>query len=153
MAAKSCLAAPPSKGLREGDLINVYEALHPVRKKYDFLGLHFGMSKTEIDSIEADQSDSVKCLLEILSVRLKKAPALTWGDIDKALRSKSIGEHLLANELQQTHYDQSAGPIVVDALAAKVPQTNSHNKKCIKGKGKENLKETLLPCIVQKQVE
>ena len=110
MSAKSCLAAPPSKGLREGDLINVYEALHPVRKKYDFLGLHFGMSKTEIDSIEADQSDSGKCLLEILSVRLKKAPALTWGDIDKALRSKSIGEHLLANELQQTHYGQSAGP-------------------------------------------
>ena len=106
MAARSSLAASPSEGLRECDLIYVYEALNSVQTKYTFLGLLIGVTKTEIERIEADQSDSATRLLEVLSVRLKKSPALTWGDIDKALRSESIGEHQLANTLQTSQYER-----------------------------------------------
>ena len=99
-------AVSPSHGLSEDDLVWIYEALYPMRAKYTNFGLRIGVKKAEIDSIQTKQADCDKCLLDILSVRLKKTPALTWDIIDKALRSPIVGELQLADTLQRTHYSK-----------------------------------------------
>ena len=102
-------AVSPSQGLGENDLVWVYEALYPMRTKYVNFGLRIGVRKAEIDSIQKKQADSDERLREILSVRLKKIPALTWDVIDKSLRSQIVGELLLADTLQRTHYNKALG--------------------------------------------
>ena len=90
MATKQ--AWEPSAELDESNLKDLCEALYPVSTKYKFVGLTIGVLKSEIDIIEAQYRDPVECLLEILSVRLKQTPALTWGEVDEALRSCLLRE-------------------------------------------------------------
>ena len=101
MGAKSSRAASPyNTGLCEDDLGDLCEVLYTVRKKYRFLGLRIGVSISEIDCIEASTGFDER-LLEVLKRRLKMAEPLTWADIDKALRSQTVGEHRVANEIQE----------------------------------------------------
>ena len=58
---------------------------------------------SEIEKIESQCSDPNKCLLKVLSVRLKQIPSLTWRDIDTALRSGPVGEHLLADGIRRQY--------------------------------------------------
>ena len=92
-----------SKGLGEKHLGALFEALHPVSKKYNFLGLQIGVTKSEIEKIEAQHSDPDNRLLEILSVRLKNVKAITWNDIDKALRSGCVGESKVADGIRENY--------------------------------------------------
>ncbi|CAI8025451.1 hypothetical protein GBAR_LOCUS14707 [Geodia barretti] len=92
-----------SKGLGEEDLGALFEALHPVSKKYNFFGLQIGVTKSEIEKIEAQHSDLDNRLLEILSVRLKNVKAITWNDIDKALRSGCVGESKVADGIRENY--------------------------------------------------
>ena len=100
MATGSSQATPPSRELGVNDLSALYEALYPVRAKYRGFGLQIGVDLDEIKSIESNNKDSESCLLEILSLRLKRKPALTCNDIDKALRSRTVDEHTLADDFQ-----------------------------------------------------
>lgn len=102
MAAKSGGEAT-TKGLGEDDLAALCEALHPVSKKYTFLGLQLGVKKSEIDMIEAQHDDPGKRLLEILSARMRKAKILTWADVDKALRSAWVDEIKLAESIKEKY--------------------------------------------------
>ena len=68
--------------------------------KYKFFGLKIGVGLDEIKNIETNNKDSESCLLEMLSSRLKRKPALTCNDIDKALRSRTVDEHTLADDVQ-----------------------------------------------------
>ena len=98
-----CRSAPVDQShqspdeLGEDDLNVVFEALHPAAAKYLFLGVAMKVKMSEIEKIESQCSDPNKCLLKVLSVRLKQIPSLTWRDIDTALRSGPVGEHLLAD--------------------------------------------------------
>ena len=101
MATGSCQATLPSRELGVNDLSSLYEALYPVRTKYRGFGLQIGVDLDEIKDIESNNNkDSGNCLLEILSSRLKRKPALTCNDIDKALRSRTVDEHTLADDFQ-----------------------------------------------------
>ena len=102
MAAKSG-GEEATKGLGEDDLAALCEALHPVSKKYTFLGLQLGVKKSEIDMIEAQHDDPGKRLLEILSARMRKAEILTWADVDKALRSAWVDEIKLAESIKKKY--------------------------------------------------
>ena len=102
MAAKSGGEAA-TKGLGEEDLGALCEALHPVSKKYKFLGLQLGVKISEIETIEAEHSDPLGRLLGILTIRLKKAEIITWGDIDKALRSACVGEIKVAESIREEY--------------------------------------------------
>ena len=115
-------AVSSSHGLSEDDLVSIYEPLYPVRTKYTNFGLLIGVKNTEIEDITAEQTDSGKCLLKILSVRLKKTPALTWGIIDKALRSPIVGELQLADTLQRTHYSKDGDPLGCPSTSYQEPQ-------------------------------
>ena len=109
MATGSSQATLPSRELGVGDLSALYEALYPVRAKYKFFGLKIGVGLDEIKCIESNNKDSESCLLEILSSRLKRKPALTCNDIDKALRSRTVDEHTLADDFQ-SNFDCKSVP-------------------------------------------
>ena len=115
-------AVSSSHGLGEDDLVCIYEALYPVRAKYTNFGLCIGVKKVEIDNIQKKQTDSDERLLEILSVRLKQTPALTWDIIDKALRSPIVGELQLADTLQRTHYSKGGDPLSCPSTSDQEPQ-------------------------------
>ena len=101
MATGSSHATLPSRELGVKDLSGLYEALYPVRAKYRGFGLQIEVDLDEIKNIESNNNkDSGNCLLEILSSRLKRKPALTCNDIDKALRSRTVDEHTLADDFQ-----------------------------------------------------
>ena len=86
------------------DLKVVYEAICPIAAKYLFFGIHIGLKMNEIANIEMQcGTDPKKILLHVLSVRLKQSPALTWGDIETALRSKALGEHEQANRVKREY--------------------------------------------------
>ena len=96
-------AVPSGQGFRElgkYDLKVVFNALIPVAQKYEFLGIEIGLDMDEIDGIQRRCTDSRQCLLRILDTRLRQTPALTWNDIDTALRSKAVNESKLANTIK-----------------------------------------------------
>ena len=90
--------------LGEDDLNVVLEALHPAAAKYLFLGVAMNVKINEIKKIQKRCcSDPDECLLEVLLVRLKQIPSLTWRDIDTALRSGPVGEVRLANRIREQY--------------------------------------------------
>ena len=104
-----CRSAPANQShqspdeLGEDDLNVVLEALHPVAAKYMFLGVAMKVKMNEIKKIQKRCSDHDECLLEVLSVRLKQIPPLTWRDIDTALRSDTVGEPQLADRIRRQY--------------------------------------------------
>ena len=88
-----------SRKLVEGDLKVISEALHPIAAKYFIFGIQINLDMNEIKKIEKQYRDPNECLLNVLSIRLKQDKALTWNDIDTALRSNSVSEPGLANEI------------------------------------------------------
>ena len=103
MATGSCKVASPNTELGEDDFGALYEALYPARNSYKSIGLLVGVKIGEIESIESNKTDPGDRLLAILSVRVKKAEALTWTDIYNTLRSKCIDESKLAKEIWAKH--------------------------------------------------
>ena len=88
-----------SRKLVEGDLKVISEALHPIAAKYCLFGVQINLVMSEIKKIEKQYRDSNECLLNVLPIRLEQDQALTWNDIDIALRSDSVGERGLANKI------------------------------------------------------
>ena len=93
------------------DLNVVFDALVPVADKYEFFGIQIGVEMDEVEKIQMQYTDPNRCLLRILRIRLKQIPALTWNDIDRALRSRSVGEGRLANAIRKDlhSHDSSLG--------------------------------------------
>ena len=96
------------EGSHELGLNVVFDALVPVADKYEFFGIQIGVEMDEVEKIQMQYTDPNRCLLRILRIRLKQIPALTWNDIDRALRSRSVGEGRLANAIRNSH-DSSLG--------------------------------------------
>ena len=96
------------------------------------LGLQIGVKKTDIDTIEAQYNAIDRRFLEVLTARLKQSPALTWADISKALRSQSVNEPRLADDIEQRHGSTSA---------AAGFQGNSDEEDLGTIKGEENVTE------------
>ena len=107
MATGSSQEASPSGNLGEDDLGKLYEALHCVKTSYKPIGLQIGVKINEIKSVEKQETDLGDRLLEMLSIRVKKAKVLTWKDIVEALRSQCVGEGKVADEIQ-TKYGLAA---------------------------------------------
>ena len=97
MATGSGQAASPALG--EEDLAKLHEALYSISPKYKLFGLQIGVLMSEIRIIEAKYSDPGERLLEVLSIRINKSDPLTWDEIEKALRSASVSENKVANEV------------------------------------------------------
>ena len=103
-------AASHNGGLSVNELNRLYEALYSVRTKYRYLGLQLGVELSTIQGIEADHKNVDDRLLEVLFARLNGEPPLTWGDVVKALRSRTVGSHhRLANSIHESYIRRSAG--------------------------------------------
>ena len=101
-----CGSAPADQSpdeLDEGDLRVVFNSLHSVAENYKFLAVEMNLTMNEIKRIQRQFSDPNECLLEVLSVRLKQIPSLTWRDIDTALRSGPVAEVKLANRIREQY--------------------------------------------------
>ena len=96
-------ASPNDVGLDESDLKDLCEELHKVNVKYYSIGLQISVEPDKIDCIEADYKHANERLREVLKVRLKRTPALTWVDIVSALRSQMVDEPWLADSIEQGH--------------------------------------------------
>ena len=106
MATGSSQAASPDTELCEDDLGALHEALYSVRYKCRTFGLQIGLLLKEIKNIEKQEEDHGERLLEILSLRLNKATPLTWNDIDRALKSDSVNEKILADNIRAKYVHQ-----------------------------------------------
>ena len=83
----------------EDYLADLYEVLHKISAKYKSFGLQIGLKITKIEEIEADKSKSTERLLEVLTKRVRMTPPLTCAIIVKALRSNTVEEYKMANEI------------------------------------------------------
>ena len=97
-SAKQC-----SHEISDDDLNIVSNALHPMAGKYLMFGIQIGVKMSEIKNIPRMITNPDECLLEVLSLRLKQIPSLTWNDIHTALVSNSVGEVKLANEIKKKY--------------------------------------------------
>ena len=89
--------------LGEDDLKVVYNTLHPMAEKYLFFGIQINIKMSEIKKIQRLNTNPNECLLEVLSIRLKQIPSLTWNDIYTALLSESVGEGKLADKIKKEY--------------------------------------------------
>ena len=127
---------PPlvSHELCEEDLAVVIEALVPVAEKLEFFGLQIGMQMNEIAQIQRQFTDPCQCLLRILRTRLERSPALTWNDIDRALRARSVGKTQLANSIKREYGHLFSND---PSFEASLGQEESGRTAKAKGKQKE----------------
>ena len=120
-----------------GDDLNVVlEALHPVAAKYLFLGVAMNVKRNEIKKIQKRCCcDPDECLLEILLVRLKQIPSLTWRDVDTALRSGPVGEVRLANRIREQY-----GHLYPSSQASL-----DHKQERVQGGNSDSTEESYIP--------
>ena len=125
--------ASPSEGLGEEDLGKLYEALYCVRTSYKPIGLQIGVKKSEIESAEKKETDPGDRLLEILSIRVKKAKVLTWKDIVEALRSQCVGEGKVADKIQKKYGLAAASEGTTSKEHEKQAQLSEKSKQSTEG--------------------
>ena len=82
------------------DIRELLNFLNPVASKCNRLGLQLGVDSDDIDNIKEDHRECKDQLCEILKQRLKQEEPLTWGALIEALKSKSVGENRLAQEIK-----------------------------------------------------
>ena len=133
MATGSSQATSPNTELGTKDLSALLEALYPVRAKYRFFGLQIGVSLDEIEDIEMNYEGSNNFLLKILSARLKQEPALTCGDIDKALRSQTVNEPQLAKKFKCNFKSKS----ITDQRKRKIESDEESSKEKMAKRSKQ----------------
>ena len=92
------------RALSEDDLSDIINVLQPVAYKYKKIGIQLKeMHISDIKSIEITCTDPGDRFLEVLSLRLRRTPALTWREVYSALKSKSVNESVIAEEVWKIH--------------------------------------------------
>ena len=85
------------------NLSEVFEKLYIARTKWYNIGLGLHMNSTDLDAIKMKlRDDADKCFRELLSTWLKQKNT-TWDDLDKALKSPTVGFEELSETVQNRH--------------------------------------------------
>ena len=97
------LFSAPSLSLNE--LADVLEEILASSTKWYEIGLRLKFSVEKLDGITSQFSDPRHCLREMLKEWLKGAARSrpTWGALVEALRSQTVGEPKLADQLEAKH--------------------------------------------------
>ena len=83
------------------NLKNLLDELADILDKWHVLGLQLELKEGTLKAIESDYpKNSRDCLREMLSTWLKIEPRATWHTLCAALRSRTVGEEKLANDLE-----------------------------------------------------
>ena len=75
--------------------------LKPYSHKWHRLGIHFGLTLEELDSMTKLNRTPEQLLHETLKLKLKRGEEVTWGDVVIALYG--AGENDLAQQVARTH--------------------------------------------------
>ena len=93
-----------NQALTDKDLKDIINELHPLVHKYKLIGIQLGeIEYSDIKRIEAECSQQSDRMLEVISLRLQKTPALAWEDIYSALKSPSVGESQIAEGIRKRY--------------------------------------------------
>ena len=103
MASQAPATNPAPQELTNKDLALLLNTLTPVASKCLNLGLQLGLDDSQIHTIEHDYRKCEDQLREVMSERLRCGSSLTWHDIIKALRAKSVSENRLASEIENKY--------------------------------------------------
>ena len=115
---------PAPQQLTDSHLRLLLETLNPVASKCHNLGVHLGLSSSQLHAIEHDYRKCEDQLREIISKRLRQESPLTWHDIARALRA--VGENRLASEIENKYIHHLPPPASVAPQANTVsPATSS----------------------------
>ena len=95
-----------SPGLGVDDLGDVLEETLATSSKWYNIGLRLKVPVAKLDGIESQFSDQGKCLREMLKEWLKGAAGTdpSWRVLVEALRSQTVRETQLADQLEAKHY-------------------------------------------------
>ena len=95
-----------SPGLGVDDLGDVLEETLATSAKWYNIGLRLKVSVAKLDGIESQFSDPGECLREVLKEWLKGAAGTepSWRVLVEALRSQTVRETQLADQLEAKHY-------------------------------------------------
>ena len=108
---------PAPQKLTDSHLRLLLETLNPVASKCHNLGVHLGLSSSQLHAIEHDYRKCEDQLREIISERLRQESPLTWYDIVRALRA--VNENRLASEIENKYIHHLPPPPSV------APQANT----------------------------
>ncbi len=95
-----CCGRDPDEALVLEQLFEILDATYPARNKWFNLGGVLSLPTSDLKAIKKDGDDAGECLREMLELRLKKLPALTWARIVAALRSTVVAEQTLAKRVE-----------------------------------------------------
>ena len=84
------------------DLNSVYEKLIEAAGNWLDLGLSLGLRHSTLSNIKDEHRDKNQiCLREMLAVRLKTGPPLTYSDICRSLRARTVGRNDVAVTIEE----------------------------------------------------
>ena len=115
---------PIDRLLSEKDIPTLVNHLTPVASKCSALGLQLGLKDWQIKNIEKNRHDCESQLREILVERLNQEEPLSWRDLVTALRSDSVREGRVANQIESRLTSVPDVP-ATGAPAAKRPREQS----------------------------
>ena len=84
-------------------LRDLLEELHGVRKRWYRIGLQLKVSDEALDGIDAECKDSHEDALLRMLKEWRRQEEASWTAVVKALRSRSVGEHILAKNLEERY--------------------------------------------------
>ena len=90
--------------LNADDLGNVLEAVHDAHSQWYGIGLQLRLASAVLEGIEQQYSRTEDMLREMLKQWLKQVdPVPSWVALIEALRSKTVNEPSLAEQLEKHH--------------------------------------------------
>ena len=104
-AKTSCFSSFPAPCLSLNERADVLEDILASSTRWYEIGLRLKFSVDKLDGITSQFSDPRHCLREMLKEWLKGAARSrpTWGGLVEALRSQTVGEPELADQLEAKH--------------------------------------------------
>ena len=103
--------------------------MNDTRVKWYEIGLQLGVSVGTLDAIKKDNHTTSDCLIKTITIWLKTCPSLpTWSNIVNALRSCTVGEVRLAEDLETKYcstQDTSVAATSVGATHHRAPPSLS----------------------------
>ncbi len=83
------------------NLNSVYEKLIEAAGNWFDLGLALGLGHSTLNDIRDDHHRNKDCLREMLAVRLKTVPLITYSEICQSLRSPTVNRNDVAEAIEK----------------------------------------------------
>ena len=83
------------------DLSSVYEKLMKTAENWLDLGLALGLHHSTLSDIKGEhRNNNLTCLREMIAARLKTFPLLTYSDICRSLRARTVARNDVAEAIE-----------------------------------------------------